>query len=63
MIMMSYIIELLTNAERPSARPHSNSRTITPDKRAVTTSQPNRLLNRLDSLSKALKQSLVGTIA
>ena len=56
-------IELLTNADRPSARPHSNSRTITPDKRAVTTSQPNRLLNRLDSLSKALKQSLVGTIA
>ena len=54
-------IELLTNADRPSARPHSNSRTITPDKRAVTTSQPNRLLNRLDSLSKALKQSLVGT--
>ena len=54
-------IELLTSPDRPSARPHSNSRTITPDKRAVTTSQPNRLLNRLDSLSKALKQSLVGT--
>ena len=30
-------IELLTSADRPSARPHSNNRTITPDNRPVTT--------------------------
>ena len=56
-------IELLTSADRPSARPHSNSRTITLDNRAVTTSQPNRLLSKLDSLSKALKYSLVDRLA
>ena len=56
-------IELLTSADRPSVRPHSNSRTITPDNRAVTTSQPNRLLSKLDRLSKPLKYSLVDRLA
>ena len=56
-------IEILTSADRPSARPHSNRETIKPGKQSFTTRQTNRSLSRLDRLSKALKHSLVDRLA